>query len=488
MRQFHGFGVVFLLFISAALTWGAESENPQTPLLESAAPLSPDELYQIALLNNPDHQKAVANAELSVIGMRSAWGTLLPSVNVGYQISQNEYYQSTYTNPDGSVSSYPYSVWTYVPKVLTDADSGFNYVGWDPDDSVMVTYEVPEGRSRTSSGWLSVQETIRLGGQQYYLIQNARVNSRMNDLQVKSSETGLLFAVRQNSYNVLANQRLLDLARKVLEQRQEQLRLAKARYEIGSVTELDVMQAEIDVGNQENVIIAAENSLKVARDELNGTLGVDLNSNYELKDDYRIFEPQYTLPDLLARAAVSRPDYLLANQQEEYQKNLARSRRGEFFPDLTASLTHSRSQSSGGNVDYTLNPRNRNTSISLGLSWNLFSGFADQAQYEQSRVELRNSRFDTKKQEQTIEKEVRQAYYALLQTYEQSKITEKNRELASRQLQLEQERYRLGATSQLNLRVAQVTFEQAEGDHIAKIFNFWSSLAALEQAVGQRLP
>jgi len=328
---------------------------------------------------------------------------------------------------------------------------------------------------------------VRLGGQQFYTIQNARINSRINDLTVATSQMELLFAVRQNYYDVLVNKRLLELARKILEQKQEQLRLAKARFEIGSVTELDVIQAEIDVGNQENAIITAENNLKLAREELNRTLGVDLDSHYELVDDYTIFQPQYALDDLVQKAIAWRPDYQLSQQQERFQQNQVRSRRGEFFPNLTASLSHSRSQNSGGNVDFTFNPRNRNTSMSLSLSWNLFSGFSDEAQYEQARVALRNSRFDSKKQEQVVEREVRQAYYALQQTYEQSRITEKNRDLAARQLALEQERYRLGATTQLNLRVAQVTYEQAESDHIAKIFNFWSSLAALERAVGQKL-
>ena len=487
MKKVLYLGMVFFLIFINTVAPCANPKTPETPLLQSDTPFGPDELYQVALRNNPDHQKAIANAELSGIAKRSAWGTLLPSLNAGYQISQNEYYQPTYTNPDGSVSSYPYSQSIPMPVVLTDTATGYQYYGWNPDSLIEVSYPIPEGKSRSSSAWLSLQETIRLGGQQYFTIKNAAVTSRVNDLTLRASENDLHYAVRQNYYSVLANQRLLDLAKKVLEQRQEQLRLAKARYEIGSVTELDVMQAEIDVGNQENIIVAAENNLKLARDELNRTLGVDLDSQYPLGDDYSIFEPSYNLDELVGSANLTRPDYLATLEQEDYQKNLTLMRRGEFLPDLTASLSHSRSQNSGGNVAFTLNPRNRNTSVSLSLSWNLFAGFADQAQYEQSRVDLRNSRFDAKKQEQLIEKEVRQAYYTLMQTYEQSRVTEKNRELASRQLELERERYRLGATSQLNLRVAQVTYEQAEGDHIAKVFSFWSSLAALERSVGQKL-
>lgn len=489
MKRLIGFFIAFALIISVNPALSDDAAAPETPLLESAAAFTPEDLLEIARRHNPDYQKTVQNATLSGIGIRSAWGTLLPSVDVGYQISQNNYYQPTYVNPDGSVSTYPLTVTEETYQTVLDTINGHVFPGWNPDSTVLVSayYPVPEGKSRTSSGWVSVRETIRLGGQQYFGIKNAGIQRHVYDLQLSASDNALQFDLRKNYYAILAQKRLLELANRVLEQKKEQLRLARARFEVGSVTELDVLQAEIDVGNQENAVIEAENALKIVREELNRVIGVDLDSKFELVDNLKIFEPGFSIEKLIEEAIASRPDYLAYQEQEKYQRNLVRSRRGEFFPDLTASLTHSRSENSGASVDFTLNPRNRNTSMSLSLSWNLFSGFSDQAQYEESRVSLNNSRHDRKKQEQLVEQEVRQAYYALIQTYDQSRVTEKNRELASRQLELEQERYRLGATSQLNLRAAQVTYEQAESDHIANIFNFWSNLAALENAVGLKL-
>jgi outer membrane protein len=177
----------------------------------------------------------------------------------------------------------------------------------------------------------------------------------------------------------------------------------------------------------------------------------------------------------------------MVTEQVHYQENLVKTRRGQFFPVLSAGLTHSRSQLSGTSVGFTFRPRNYSTSASLALSWNLFTGFSDKAQYEQSKVSLNNARHDSKKQALEIEREVRQAYYSLMQTFQKSGITEKNRTLASRQLALEQERYRLGSASQLDLRTAQTTFEQAQSDYIGNVFSFWINLAALERAVGQKL-
>jgi outer membrane protein len=441
----------------------AAAKEPETPRIDSATPLTPEDLYQIALRHNPDYLKTVENLGLSGINELSAWGSLMPSLNVEYGFSQSNSYSPTYVNPDGTVSSYP----------KTDS------VG-------TVTIPVPESKRRNSGGSLSLQENILLGGQQLYGIRNARIAGTMNTLQTSAYQNELFLAVRQNYYNVLALKQLLALAEQILDQRKEFLRAAQARFEVGSVTELDVLQAEIDLGTQENAVITARNDLQLAREELNRILGIDLESQYALVDSLGIFNPEFSLENLIAEAE-SRPDVQLTTEQVHFQENLVKSRRGDFFPVLSAGLSHSRSQLSGSNVDWTLNPRNRNTMVNVGLSWNLFSGFSDKYQYEQSRVNLYNARYDRKKQELAAEKEVRQAWYALQQTYQKSNVTNKNRELASRQLALEQERYRLGATSQLNLRVAQVTYEQAQSDYIANIFSFWTNLAALEQAVGKKL-
>jgi outer membrane protein len=477
---------VSLLFLCASGLSAAE-QAAETPRLDAVEPLTPDDLFEIALKHNPDHQKNLQNASLNGSNTRSAWGTIMPSLDVGFSISQSDFRNPTYVESDGTVSSYPRTETIPAPYVFIQDDS-LMWLGWNANgDSITVEYGVPDEETRNSRAWVSLQESINLGGQQYFMIRNAGILNRMNDLTVKSSEMTLYQFVRQNYYNVLAYQRLYDLALRVLDQRKEQLRLARARYEVGSVTELDVLQAEIDVGNQENAVIEAENSLKIAQEELNRILGVELESKYQLLDKFEAFEPELDLEELVQMAITSRPDFLYYQENERYSRNNVWIQRGRFLPNLTASLSHTRSENSGSNVAFTTNPRNRNTTMALTLSWNLFNGFSDEAQLQQSRVDLNNARHDRKAQEQLVEQGVRSAYYTLMQTWEQSRVTEKNRQLADRQLALEQERYRLGATSQLNLRTAQVTYEEAETNHISNIFSFWSNLAALEASIGQRL-
>jgi outer membrane protein len=220
---------------------------------------------------------------------------------------------------------------------------------------------------------------------------------------------------------------------------------------------------------------------------LNRLLGIELTSEYPLVDNFQVIAPSYDVNHLVELAINNRPDFKISELNTQIDKNNVRMNWGNYLPNVSASISHSRSEQSGGNVDFTLEPRNRSTTYSLGLSWPLFDGFNREVALQQAKVNARQAELDRVSLQQSIEQSVRQAYFTLMRVWDQSKVTQKNRDLADRQLQLEQERYRLGSASQLELRSAQVTYSQAETDDINKTLEYLINLALLEEAVGGSL-
>jgi len=479
----HRFFIIcVMLCIGIAVMGNHPVQGADSKLLriQTTEPLSLERLLEAARTHNPDLLKAKSQLSVNRLLKLNAVGSFLPTLSVGYQISQNNYYSPTYTNSDGTVSSYP-SI-TTEPSYYVDSLGYYRQGG-----TQTVTYAVPEGQRRNSSLYLSLSTTLNLGGQQILGVRNAKKSTEINQWNLESTEQLVEGGVRQQYYQVLAEQKLLDLAREVLSRSQDQLELATARYQTGSVTELDVLQAEIDVGNEKNNVMTAEHNLQMAREELNRLIGIDLSSEYPLVDEFRVFPPEFTLEDLVQKAMVDRPDLKTSELSSEIYKNNVQMSWGDYMPDLTGSISHSRSEQSGSNVGFTLNPRNRSTQYSLGLSWTLFSGFSREKSLQESKVAYRQSELDKRALKQSIEKSVRQAYYTLIRIWDQSKITEKNRDLATRHLELERERYRLGAATQLELRSAQVTHTQAETDHINKTLEYLINFVMLEEAVGGKL-
>lgn len=87
-----------------------------------------------------------------------------------------------------------------------------------------------------------------------------------------------------------------------------------------------------------------------------------------------------------------------------------------------------------------------------------------------------------------LKADITEAYYNLETGHRTVQLQGTNRDRAQEELRLAQERYRLGAGTFLELLDSQTLASQAEVDYINAVYTFHNSIAALEAAVGQRLP
>lgn len=466
-----------ILLLCPVILAAAERENPR---ITSSIPLSLDSLRYIARKYNPDVRQAALDTKINKIGKLNAVGAFLPTVTAGLQFSENQYYYPTFLNPDGSVSTYP----------ITYRDT---IVKWDFDSSKAYpeireyTRKAEEGKNRSSSMYLSLQETIFEGGQRLFQLRQALKQADLNDASLLYAQKTLDQAVAQGIILVLTGEKMVTLTQKLLEQRRDALELATARFEVGTVTRLDVLQAEIDVGRAENDSSSAQRDLQAARENLNELLGIDLKSSFPLEEIATITPLRFELDKLVEEAYKNRTDLTIAELSAGIAKDAVKVVYGSYLPSVTAGVIFSRSEQTGRSEAFTLSPRSRNTSYMLSAYWTLFDGLTRESSLVSARISRDKAREEARALRLSIEKEVRDAYYNLQKVFDQSIITEKNRDLAEKTLELERERYRLGATSQLNLRSAQLTYAQAETENLSKMLEYQTQLIALELAVGKKL-
>lgn len=463
----------------AGIAWAA----PQFPAIHSSTPLPIDSLIALGFEYNPNLRRTADDARLNSIGKLAAIGNFLPRVSVGLSFSQTHYRNPTFVNPDGSVSTYPRSFTDYaVIWQDTAADGALS----NPRlVSSTFTIDVPEGDSRSSQMYLSVDETLFEGGRRFFLYRMAQLQEQINDLNVVDARKNLALQIAQQVMIVLTQDKLLDLTVRLRDQRKDAYDLAKARFDVGAVTELDVLQAEIELGGAENDITSAERQLQAEREALNQLLGIDLKSEFPLAEPSDITPFQFDVDSLISEAHRHRTDLQLADLAAKRAGHSVNLNRAGYLPTVTLGGQWSRSQQSGKNENWTLDPRNENSFYYLNLRWNLFDGFNREYSIATQRIARDKAEESVRELQLSVDKTVRDSYYNLEKVHLQLQITTRNRELAERTLNLERERYRLGATSQLALRDAQVTYARAETEHLQKTLEYQSSLIALELAVGR---
>jgi len=435
----------------------ALSLNP--PLIKQEQPMTVEELIDIALENHSAYRKAVEDKNFMLKGIKVAYAQFLPRVNLYANYSDSRYKNPRYANV------------TVVDPVTGQLTS--------MDQSVTKT---------TSNSWtLSMNQDLWLGGSRFYYLKRAQLMLSSGDLALASSRDRIMYEVKSAVFAFLANQDLVNLHREILDLRRESLRLAQARFATGDVIELDVMQAEIDVGMAENNLLTAEQNLEKAREALNLVIGADLESRYPINGDFKPVLPAADPEKLVQVALSTNPTYRTMDQNVRISEQDVKIAGANMLPTISLNGSLSRQERASGYNKFLLNPQEESRSVSLNLSWTVFNRFENNYRKQQSVVEKRKAMLDRRDSSQQISASVRNNWRDLTRLYEQLIVTEKNSDLARKQLELEQERYRLGATSQLNLRSAQVTFIQAENEHITKVYEFFTTRAALEQDLGRPL-
>jgi outer membrane protein len=153
-------------------------------------------------------------------------------------------------------------------------------------------------------------------------------------------------------------------------------------------------------------------------------------------------------------------------------------------PDREADLRH---QVEAANRGFPFDYQNDPFSMSLTISMPLFDGFGRERQLEQARIQRMDAELRLRAEQLRIETEVATALANVETARRSAELEARNAALAGEQLELARERYRVGATSFLELQDAETAKARADRAQLTAVYQFHESLAALEAAVGRPL-
>ena len=412
---------------------------------DSKANITLDECINLALKDNPDYNISRQALRATTGDLLAAWGFYTPLVSASYGMSQSILSLPSQT-PSGDI-------------IRSTRTSKATYANFN------VSYQVFN------------QGIKYFGLKGAYYLRGARRN------ELRSSELEVVNSVRAAYFNVLRLEKLLHAARDQADQLKKQLRRAEVRHSVGEVTKLDVLQARIDLQNQELLILEYENQQVAARLDLDLVVGGGLGVDFTLADEFEIRELYFEVNELISEAVEKHPDLeslrLLIKQQ---QANLWISRLA-YLPIVRTTLGYSRSES-----DIILMPDyQRGRQLTMSISWNVLNQFSRFQQNRYAQVTVDSLKYTFTKTRLTIARDIRESYLNLLHLYERHLTLSENERMAEQSLKLETRRYELGTSSMVELRQAQADYSQAQADYINSIYDYHEALSALSRNVGRDL-
>ena len=408
---------------------------------------------------NPDYRAALASADAVGEGVWSAWGALMPSVTAQASFGRNEFTTRTFIDPAGAAQELE-----------------------DPLTSI----------TKQASAGLLLQWTLFDGMSRIFDIGASDHASRAADLGAMARLVQLRSQMESQYYEALKQQALVRLARELLAARRRDLEVTQARFRIASAQQTDVLQAEVQVGQNELAVLRAEQAVETAKRDLATTIGLEKEISYELRDTSFVFDPSMLRPvDLMSLARTSNPELRRLDEEIEAANRRLWSARGTWLPNVSMSLSLSRSEVLGPEGDlFNTDPRNSGNDLRFTFSWPLLAGFEKKWRTGQQSARVQEAKQNKIAGILQTDRDIQDAYDALQTAYRAVQLQTRNVELARESVRLATERYRIGAISYIELQNATSQSTQAERGLIEARYDFMQNFARLQGAVGRpiRIP
>jgi len=341
----------------------------------------------------------------------------------------------------------------------------------------------------------------------------AKNNRGISEENFKRSLQDTIYSVEEAYWNLVYSIEILKVRKQSLKLAQDLLEKNKRAVEVGTLAPIEILSAKEQVATREAEILEAEASNKNNEDILKTIInlaaekeGVDLVKVIPL--DKPVFaKTEVNLDEALFNAMENRPD-LNATRIDLKNKeiNLTYSR-NQLLPDLSLQASYWSPGITGDQILYlndnafsgiivgtipgsasdaikdAFNFKYKNWSVGLTLSIPLNS-ILSRAAYAQARVNLEQSMLRLKNQEQQIFLEIKNTVRAVQTNYKRVQSYKVARELAEKKLEAEEEKLRVGLSTNYFVLQYQRDLANAQTTELKAIIDYNLSLALLNRALG----
>ncbi len=489
-----------LLLIS--LVAAAMPASAQVVTRDSVPPttLTIDQAIELARRNNPELQQIENNRIGARAAVRSAYGALLPSADASLSAQRQQGGQQIFSGTSLGASS--------------DVNQSNYQIG--------VNYRINSATLITPS--------------------LQRANRDAVEADITGAASNLRSNVSQQYLTTLQSEANADLQDSLVVASQQELILAQAREIVGSGTQLDVQRAEVALGLQRVQALKARNQVEIEKLRLFQQMGTPQPPNVKLVSQFPVTPINLNLQQLIESARNQNPVVVALRSRQHVADLNVRREKGEYSPTLSLSTgiggytygyTNSsfpvaqaaaqldasrtscireeevraalnlsnqlaqcsamtftpadeaaiRSSNSKFPFNFTRSPRSFTATLSLPL----FDGFAREQRLQEAMASRSDARYSVRARELALTADVTAAYLTLTTAEKTVALQEQNAAKAKQELKLVQDRFKIGATTFVDLTEARATYERAESERINAVYDYHKAFAVLESAVGHPL-
>ena len=433
-------GLFFLVFMVFAAGSSAQAQEVQRIEFNDAV--------EIALQQNVTIRRAQNNVSLQATNVTAEKAAFLPNLNLSSGASRN--YGSFFDNTVG--------------ERVQETNDSFN---------------------------LSASSSLNLfnGFADVASLAQARLNLLSQEFDFDRTRQTIVFNVATNFLSVILAEERMSIRQDDVEAQQLLLNQIEEFVNAGVRAVSDLYTQQANMAASEAQLLDADSQVQLAKTRLIQILQLPPMVDYEFiapdPDDLPLGIREFDMGELMAGAFESRADIKAQEAAIDATTQGIRVAKSGYLPSLDMSGSYRTSWSSGqmsSFADQLSDRQSKNIGVSLSIP--IFNRLAVKTNVESRRVQYANALLDLEAMQQSVVLDIRQAYYDYQTAVKQLDVTAKQLRAAEQALEVEQERYDVGASTLVELTQSRAQFTNASSGRAQAIFQFFFQQRLLEYYQG----
>ena len=254
---------------------------------------------------------------------------------------------------------------------------------------------------------------------------------------------------------------------------------AKGFYMAGTSPKVDVTIAEVNLSNSKLMLIQAENAVEIAMAKLNNTMGLPYSNRYNISDNLKYNPCDITLTEAIDVARESRPEFQLADVKVEEARQNVKLVKKSYFPQLTVE-----GQYQIGGRSFT---SNYGYNVGSYLNFPTINGMLIRNEIKEAKALHSREQAQASNTKNNIYYEIQQAFYSMVEKKNSIPVSFLGLKQAKENYDLSYGRYKVGVGNPVELKEAQVQYQNAMLQYYNSLYQFNSARADLEKYIGKNL-
>ncbi len=437
---------------------------------------------EIALSENPTVKVADMEVEKKQYAKKSAYGALLPQVDLIGQYQRAIKRQTVYFDEGFGFGGGDIDPSEYTPEELQIMEVLGKMMGGGSDTESSAE-GIQMGRFNVWSAGMNVSLPIVMPSL-WKNIQMSDVDIHIAMEQARGSRINLVNQVKKSFYSLLLAQDSYGVFKKTYETDSINLENIRNRYNQGVVAEYDVITADVRLKSLIPNILQAENMMRIAELQLKMLMGVD--GEVPLKVVGSLDEYEQTMFNAIVPADTSllhNSDIKQFDLQAKQAQNAYEMQKLQYAPTLVSTFNWTYMSQ---NNDFRFSHYRWDPYSMLGFTLQIpiFSGGQRYHNVKQSEIQLWQLQEQRKDVERGLKLSIKNNFDLIHKNIEQVVATQSSVEQARKGHEITLKRYETGMGTIVDVNAAALAVLNAELQYRNAIYDYLAAKADLEKVLG----